>query len=491
MWRPAASFDDFLPRLLSDRTCAVGGCDLASCEHLPAELTANVSVSAVTLRTMLAGRRFRAELTDAQALLAQQTANACRAVWNTGLEQRREYRHRGAWVNYEQQAHELVEAKAACPWLADAPSHCLQQALRDLDEACRKHGTFNVRWRSARLWRPSFRFPDGSRMAVEKLNRRKSRVKLPKFGWVKFRASRSLDGETIRSATLIREGEHWFVSLLVDDGMTTPAEHARPRTAVGVDRGVVVAVATSTGEFFNRLFASAGERERAVQLQRKLSRASRGSANRDKTRQALRKLRARERQRRQDFCQQTAHRLAHENAVVVMEKLPVRNMTRRARPVADPSNPGLYLPNGASAKSGLNRAILSKGWYRFEVALKSASRYSGTQIVTVPAAFTSQRCSACGHVDPKSRESQAVFRCTHCLRPAEHADVNAAKNILAAGLLAVSACGDDPYPSGCGKSLKQEPAGNREELLLQPRARAGIRRVTAGGCQVQNLGKPS
>ena len=128
---------------------------------------------------------------------------------------------------------------------------------------------------------------------------------------------------------------------------------------------------------------------------------------------------------------------------MVLEKLPVSTMTHRAKPVADPATPGLYLPNGASAKSGLNRAILSKGWYRFEVALNSSARYSGTQIVKVPAALSSQRCSACGHVDPKSRESQAVFRCTHCSRPAEHADVNAAKNILAAGLLAVSACGDD------------------------------------------------
>ena len=119
-------------------------------------------------------------------------------------------------------------------------------------------------------------------------------------------------------------------------------------------------------------------------------------------------------------------------------------MTRRAQPVADPATPGRYLPNGGAAKSGLNRAILAKGWYRFEVALKSVSRYSGTQVVKVPAALTSQRCSVCGHVDPKSRESQAVFRCTHCSAPAEHADVNAAKNILAAGLLAVSACGDDP-----------------------------------------------
>jgi len=120
--------------------------------------------------------------------------------------------------------------------------------------------------------------------------------------------------------------------------------------------------------------------------------------------------------------------LARENAVVVLEELSVRSMTRRAQPVAAPASSGQFLPNGGSAKSGLNRAILSKGWYRFEVALKSASRYSGTQVVTVPAAFTSQRCSTCGHVDPKSRESQAVFRCTHCSCPAEHADVSSKKH---------------------------------------------------------------
>jgi putative transposase len=393
---------------------------------------------------MLAGRRFRVELTDAQAWLAQQTADACRAVYNTGLEQRREYRRREAWMNYEEQAHELFEAKTEHAWLKEVPGHCLQQALRDLDDACRKHGTFRVRWRSARRWVPSFRFPEGAKMEWEKLNRRTSRVKLPKLGWVKFRASRSLDGETIRSATLTREGKHWFVSFLVDDGIATPAEHASPGTAVGVDRGVAVAVATSSGDLHDQVFITPGERRRALRLQRKLSRAAKGSANRNKTREALGKLRARERRRRQDFCVKTAHRLAHNNAVVVLEKLPVRNMTRRAKPVADPAKPGQYLPNGGSAKSGLNRAILCKGWYRFELALRSAARYSGTQVVKVPAAFTSLRCSACGHVDPKSRESQAVFRCTHCSRPAEHADVNAAKNILAAGLLAVSACGDDP-----------------------------------------------
>ena len=94
------------------------------------------------------------------------------------------------------------------------------------------------------------------------------------------------------------------------------------------------------------------------------------------------------------------------------------------------------------------------------------SRYTGTQVVKVPAAFTSQRCSACGRVDPKSRESQAVFRCTSCSWTG-HADVNAAKNILAAGL-AVTACRESAAPAGTAETLKQEPAENREELLLQP-----------------------
>ncbi|MDT5351405.1 MAG: putative transposase [Mycobacterium sp.] len=421
------------------------------------------------------GRRFRVELTEAQAGLAQQTADVCRVVWNTGLEQRREYRRRGAWMNYNEQAHELAQAKQEQSWLNAAPSHCLQQTLRDLDQACRKCGTWKVRWRSARRWAPSFRFPEGSRMDLQKLNRRKARVKLPKLGWVKFRASRSLGGETIRSATLSKEGERWFVSFLVEDGKAPPAGHAAADAAVGVDRGVVVAVATSAGDLLDQVFVTAAEKRRALRLQRKLSRAAKHSANRKKLGQRYGQLRAREARRRQDFCVKVARQLAEKNAVVVLETLSTKSMTRRAKPVADPNGPCRYLRNGAAGKSGLNRAILSKGWYRFEVALRSVSRYTGTQVVKVPAAFTSQRCSVCGQVDPKSRESQAVFRCTHCAHTG-HADVNAAKNILAAGL-AVIACRESVAPAGAAETSTQEPAGNREELLLQPVQQVGIPRL--------------
>jgi putative transposase len=151
---------------------------------------------------------------------------------------------------------------------------------------------------------------------------------------------------------------------------------------------------------------------------------------------------------------------ARAGALVVIEDLKIGQMTRSAKGTLEA--PGTCV----NAKSGLNRAILSKGWHQFTVALSSAARYTGTRVMTVPPHYTSQRCSACGHVDPKSRESQAKFRCTHCPHT-DHADVNAAKNILAAGL-AVTAY-EDTTQRSCldASSSKQEPAGNREEVLLR------------------------
>ena len=413
---------------------------------------------------MLTGRRFRVEFTDEQAHFAERIASVCRVVWNTGLEQRREYRRRGAWMSYRAQAAELAEAKSEHAWLGDAPGHCLQQTVMDLDKACRTSGTFKMRWRPGRRSAPSFRFPEGNKMAIEPLNRRHARVRLPKLGWVRFRISRRLEDANIRSTTVSRDGEHWFVSFLVDDGRSAPDVHAARGDSVGVDRGVVVAVATSDGQLLNREFTTAAERLRVVRLQRSLARATKHSRNRRKLSAELAAIRARERRRRKDFCAQTAHQLAESNAMVALEALATKHMTRTAKGTL--KSPG----RNVKAKSGLNRSILSKRWHQFALALASAARHTGTAVVTVPPQYTSQRCSQCGHVDPQSRESQPVFRCTHCTH-SEHGDVNAARNILAAGL-AVTACEDTTRPAGRATSPKQELARTREELLLRPPAAA-------------------
>jgi putative transposase len=127
---------------------------------------------------------------------------------------------------------------------------------------------------------------------------------------VRLRLSRPLDKALIRSATLARDGDRWFMSFCVDDGQSAPEVHAHPGTAVGVDRGVMVAIAISDSKLRERALLIAGEHRRAVRLQHMLSRSATHSRNRAKTRTALGKIRARERHRRRDFCGQVADELA-------------------------------------------------------------------------------------------------------------------------------------------------------------------------------------
>jgi putative transposase len=399
---------------------------------------------------MLAGRRYLLAFTPEQTDQAEQFGAACRAVWNTGLEQRREYRRRAAWINYVEQARQMAEAKndEHCAWLADAPSHILQQTLRDLEKACKTHGTWKVRWRSKMKTPPAFRFPDAKKIRVERLNRRWGQVKLPKLGWVRFRWTRPIGG-TIRNATVSRDAGRWYISFCVEDGVTDVAPNGKP--AVGVDRGVAVAVVMSDGATCDRKFATTGEQRRLRRLQQRLARSlrthgrNRKSKRRDAVRAELGRLNARLRARRTDFAAQTAHRLVTSHGLVVVEDLRVANMTRSAKGTAEA--PG----RNVRQKAGLNRAILDKGWGGFLLALQNAARYHGAEIIKVNPAYTSQTCNACGHVARESRESQAVFRCVACGHGA-NADVNAAKNILAAGL-AVTGRGD----LANGRSVKRQP----------------------------------
>jgi putative transposase len=379
---------------------------------------------------VLTGRRYLLAFTDEQADYAEQVGGVCRSVWNIGLEQRR------------------AKKSTVCAWLADAPSHTLQQTLRDLDKACRTHGTWKVRWRYKGRTAPSFRFPDPNHIAVRRLNRRWGEVRLAKFGPVRFRWTRPLGG-TIRNATVSRDGSRWYVSFCVEDGVAEVAPNGKPQ--VGVDRGVAVAVATSDGDLHDRTFATLGEAERLKRLQQRLSRSlrthgrNRRCRRRDAVRAQLGGLNARIRARRADFAAQTAVGLVRSHGLVAVEDLRVKNMTASAKGTVE--QPGRQVRQ----KAGLNRAILSKGWGGFLLALQHAARYHGCAVVKVPPAYTSQTCNACKHIARESRESQAVFRCVACGHQ-DNADVNAAKNILAAGL-AVTGRGD----LAVGRSTKRQP----------------------------------
>jgi len=350
---------------------------------------------------VLTGRRYLLDLTPEQAEYAQIIGGACRAVWNTALEQRREYRRRGGWINYVEQARQMADAKHEHLWLAEVPSHTLQQTLRDLDRACREHGTFQVRWRSKSRTAPSFRFPDPKHLRVERLNKRWGRVRLPKFGWVRFRWTRPLGGE-LRSATITCDTGRWHISFCVQDGIVEVTPNGLP--PVGVDRGVVVAVATSDGAMVNREFVTPGEAQRLRRLQQQLARQRNKRSNRRKaTKAKLAGQHGKVRARRDDFAARTAHQLTREHGIVAVEDLRVRNMTRSARGTL--AEPGRQV----AQKAGLNRAILAKGWSKLLLDLEHKARYHGAQVVKVNPAFTSQRCAGCG---TRARTTAKAKRCS-------------------------------------------------------------------------------
>jgi transposase len=378
---------------------------------------------------MLVGRRYRLDLGPEQADYAARVASICRAVWNAALEQRRaaaKQRHSQP-PSYASQCRELAEAKHTEAWLVEAPSHCLQQTLRDLGQLCAQHGVWRVHWRSKRRWMPAFRFPDPTHIGtVRRLGRNAGEVRLPKLGTVRFRWSRPLNG-TIRNVTIQHDRYHWFIAFCVDDGQVERRPNELP--PVGVDRGVVVPVATSDGECFSGLGMRPRRQRRLAHLQRRLARQQMGSNRRRRTVRAIGRLYEHVRDGRLDFCHQTSHALTTTHGLIVIEDLHVRAMTTSASGTVE--QPGTRVRQ----KAGLNRSVLDKAWGQLCTTLEWHGRKTGCSIMAVPAAFTSQTCSICGHCAGESRKSQADFHRIACGYQM-NADVNAARVILAAGLAA-------------------------------------------------------
>lgn len=210
---------------------------------------------------------------------------------------------------------------------------------------------------------------------------------------------------------------------------------------VGLDRGCVHTLASSDGTFMDMPRPSKAELERLKHLQRKMARQDRvnearggkaakfGSKRRQRTLSEFDALRGRIVRRRNDWIEKTTTRIAQENVLVAMEDLDVQAMTRRPKPRPDSDNPGHWLRNGARAKAGLNRSILSNNWSRVMKRLQDKMDANGGKLFLVPPAYTSQTCHKCGHVASENRESQAVFHCAKC-GYRENADTNAAMNIL-------------------------------------------------------------
>jgi transposase len=390
--------------------------------------------------------RFRLYPTPAQQDVLLEQFGHARYVWNLALEQWSMWtRAKGPTPRFVEQCRQLTAARAAFGWLRAGSQTVQQQALRDLDQAVKNFyaGTQQrPTWRKAGL-HEGIRIVGPQASRVEQLSRKWARVLVPKVGWVRFRLSRPVPDAKSYRITRNRVGR-WHLAFAV-----IPPPIPAPGTGeiAGVDRGIIVSAALSTGELLTCPGLSEREQDRLKRLQRRLARCRRGSKRRQRVKVAIAKLLARAGDRRKDWVEKTSTALARRFDVIRVEDLRIRQMTRRPKPKPDPERPGRYLPNRRRAKAGLNRGILANGWGGLVARLEDKAP---GRVEKVNAAYTSQTCCVCGHCAPGNRESQAVFRCVACGHRA-HADVNAAVNIAAGR--AVSARRETPVRV----SPKREP----------------------------------
>ena len=341
-----------------------------------------------------------------------------RFVWNLAVEQQSFWAAwRGPVPGNAERFRQLTEARAASDWLRAGSVTVQQQALRDFDQALRYffNGTHRrPTWRKKHLHN-GFRIVNTGADDVRRLNRRWAEVKVPKIGWVRFRWTRSVGEFKSYRVTLDRRGRWHIAFAQVPDPIPAPGTGE----VVGIDRGVVHAATLSTGEHLDFDTSDLDRRIRAEQ--RRLARRKRGSGRRGRVKDRIARLHAARADRRKDFVEKSTTDIARRFDVIRLEDLATARMTRSAKGTVE--NPG----SNVRAKAGLNRSILDKGWGMFAQRLEHKAK---GRVEYVPAAYTSQRCYACGTVDREARESQAVFRCRACGHSA-NADVNAALNIAA------------------------------------------------------------
>ena len=324
-------------------------------------------------------------------------------MWNLAVEQHAHWRPgRAPAPGYAEQNRQLTQARTAFPWLGAGSVIVQQQALRDFRRPT---------WRKAGR-DEGFRIVGASAGRVEQANRRWSRVLVPKIGWVRFRRSRPVPDARSYRVARDRAGR-WHIAFA-----SIPAPIPSPGTGevVGIDRGVKVTIQLSDGTTYQAPLTRSVQ-----QLQRRLARAKRGSNRRRKLKARLARLHARHADARKDWAEKASTKIARRYELIRIEDLRVRDMTRSARGTIQ--QPG----RNVGAKAGLNRSILLQGWSLFAARLghKAAGR-----VERVDPAYTSQRCSACGHVAAESRQSQALFACVACAWTVS-ADLNAARNIAA------------------------------------------------------------
>jgi putative transposase len=379
---------------------------------------------------------FRLRPTARQHIALNACLDAHRELYNAALQERRDaWAHSKTRIRYGDQSAQLSEIRASRSDQGVWSFSSQQTTLRRLNKAF--DGFFRRVKAGQTPGYPRFKgkarfdsveWPkdgDGARWLPEH-----RRVYLQGIGQVKVTVHRQVQGR-VKTIQIKRHGRRWVLVLSCDDVPAT----ALPPTGqqAGIDVGITTYATMSDGTAVDN---PRWARRAAAQLetaQQRLARAKRGSNNRRRKRETVAARHRKIANRRKDFHHKQARTLVARYDLIAVEDLAITNMVRRPKPKPDPDKPGQFLPNGAAAKSGLNRSISDAGWGQFVSILRAKAEDAGRTWIEVDPRHTSDRCEACRYAAPENRVSQAEFICQRCGHAAP-ADEHAARNILRAGL---------------------------------------------------------
>jgi putative transposase len=402
------------------------------------------------LLAMNRGHRARAYPLGHQAAILHRWSGCARYLWNTALDQYRWGRDQFE-IGKVSQCRELTGLRAEFDWLAELPAQTAQQVLAELDLAMQrwragltKYPRRKKKGRSAAV----LRFPQG--VAVRRFNRHWGEVKLPKLGWLRFRWSRELVG-ALKHVTLSQRYGTWHVSFCLEQPDVHVGSNGLP--PVGVDRGVEIAFMTSDGVPFDQVMWKQVEKARLVVLERRKARQQKTSNRYRRTCQQIDRLHRRAADRRRDFAHKTSTILAKNHGLVAFEKLVIPNMVKSAKGTVEA--PGSQVRQ----KSGLNRAMLDKGWGLTIGHLPYKCAQYGSEPVAVSPRNSSLECAECHHIRRDNRPLRAIFLCVRCGH-SDHADRNAARNIVERAVNLVQTGGQPGIGRKASKRLRtwRQPA---------------------------------
>jgi putative transposase len=390
--------------------------------------------------------KCRAYPTLEQASVLNRTFGCVRVVWNRTLAWRHDrYRSEHAGTSFTQANAYLTGMKTSddLAWLNEVSSVPLQQAIRHQQTAFSnffagraRHPRYKSRGgrQSAEYTRSGFRYHNGQ-LFLAKMN-----TPLV-FTW----SWPDIDPAAIDPTTVTVSWDpcgRWYVSFAVD--VPEPVQLPAAGAMAGVDLGVKDFAATSDGQKIPNPRSLARRERSLARYQRRLARCQKGSANRAKAKAKVARAHRKVRASRQDFLHRTSARLVREHDVIVIEDLAVKNMVRN-RPLA--------------------KAISDCGWGEFRRQLVYKAARAGRHLIVIDRWYPSSRiCSSCGHLLAELSLSTRTWQCPSCGTRHDR-DINAAKNILAAGLAVARgtpghACGADARPQGTSlrqSAVKQEP----------------------------------